>query len=264
MSAQSVLAGLRIVVTRARAQAAELGERLEALGAQVIYCPAIRIAAPDDQAPLRRAAAQLETFDWVVLTSANGVTALYEELERQDGAARLERVKVACVGPGTAQALQSHGVRVLTMPAEFVGAEIAHAIAAHIRSGERRVLLARGRGGNPDLPERLRALGAEVTEVESYRSIPDLENLNTVKMQLAAGAIDVITFTSPSTATYFVEGVGTLPENVALAAIGPVTAARMRELNLEPSVVAQDHTVPGLVQALAEFVAGRSDRRGRF
>ena len=257
------LAGRRIVVTRARQQAAELGAQLEALGAEVVYCPAIQVAAPSDPLPVQRAALELAEYDWVILTSANGVAALWGELERQRRTAQLRQVKVACVGPATAEALEAHGVLAQAMPAEFLGAEIAEVLAANIRAGERRILLARGRGGSSELPDRLRALGAELTEVELYRSVPDLENLNAVRDQMAAGVIDLVTFTSPSTVTYFVAGVGLLPDHVLLAAIGPVTAARMRELDLEPAVVAEEHTVPGLVQALSNYFADRSDRRGR-
>jgi uroporphyrinogen III methyltransferase/synthase len=259
-----VLLGRRIVITRARAQAEDLGRRLKELGAEVIFCPAIRIAAPVDAGPFQEAVAALDRFDWVVLTSVNGVGALHAELERQGKDLHvLAARRVACVGPATADALRRIGVQPQAMPEAFVGAEIATVLAERIRSGERRVLLARAAGGDPALPRRLRELGAELTEVESYRSVPDLEQVEQVRARLAQHTIDAITFTSPSAVTYFAAAVGELGADVVLAAIGPVTASRMHEVGLTPTVVAVDHTIPGLVQAVAQHFAEARGERGR-
>jgi uroporphyrinogen III methyltransferase/synthase len=248
------LAGKRIVVTRARAQAEDLGNQLAALGAEVIYCPAIRIAPPEDPMPFERAVHEISHFDWVVITSANGVAALVEEWQRQ-GAARegLATLRVACVGPATAEALRRAGIEPQAMPEKFVGAEIAAALAERIRRGERKVLLLRAAGGDPELPRRLRELGAEVREVESYRSVPDLENLSAVRADLEDRAIDVITFTSPSAATFFLEASGWTGAEAIVAAIGPVTAARLSELGVLPQIVADEHTAGGLAKAIADF-----------
>ncbi|MGH7466911.1 MAG: uroporphyrinogen-III synthase [Longimicrobiales bacterium] len=263
LSDRRSLSGRRIVITRARAQAEEMARQLTELGAEVIFCPAIRIADPQNASPFQHAVATLDRFDWVILTSVNGVRAILAELERQgSGAHALAQRRVACVGPTTAAALRHSGIIAQAMPDQFVGAEIATVLAHRIQAGEQRILLARGAGGNPALPERLRALGAQVTEVEAYRSLPDLEQLEQVRARLRERTIDVITFTSPSTVTYFEAGVGVLPPEVVLAAIGPVTAHRMRELGLIPAVVAPDHTVAGLVQALSSHFANRGDGIG--
>ncbi len=261
---RDVLAGRRVVVTRARAQASDLGDRLAKLGAEVLYCPAIRLAPPADAQPFQRAVQELDRFDWVVLTSVNGVAALLGELERQGrGALDLATKRVACVGPATAEALRARGVTPQAMPAEFVSAGIATVLDEWIRAGQRRVLLVRGAGGTPELPARLRDTGADLSEVEAYRSLPDRESLAGVRALLAERAVDLITFTSPSTVTYFVEAVGEIPERVLLAAIGPVTADRMRELGLAPDIVAPDHTIPGLVRAVSSFFAEQGLRRGQ-
>jgi uroporphyrinogen-III synthase len=254
-----VLAGRRIVVTRAREQAEDLGSQLAALGAHVIYCPAIRIAPPEDPTPFQQAVREISRFDWVVVTSVNGVAALVAEWQRQGYPRdKFSDVRMACVGPATAAALRDAGVEPQAMPDEFVGAEIAVTLAGRIRRGERTVLLARAAAGDPELPRRLRELGADVTEVESYRSVPDLENLPVVRAGLEAGTIDVVTFTSPSAATYFLEASGWDARSAVVAAIGPVTAARLRALGVRPEIVANEHTASGLVNAIAGFFADRS------
>src|SRR5262245_11806622 len=198
------LTGRRIVVTRSRAQAHDLGDRLTALGAHVIYCPAIRIAEPADPGPFRAAAAAIDTFDWLILTSTNGVRAFFDEVGTNQLPVDLQ---VACVGPATAAALREHGVEPAAMPDEFVGSEIAAVLAGRISRGTR-VLLARGAGGSRELPERLRVLGAQVFDVDSYRSVPDLENIGALQRELDAQAVDLITFTSPSTVSNLLEGLG--------------------------------------------------------
>ena len=256
------LSGRRIVVTRARAQARELGEQLEGLGAEVLYCPAIKIAEPSDSKPFTRAVGDIASYEWLILTSTNGVRAFFEELARQGGVQLPETVHVACVGPGTARALRTHGAEPSAIPEEFVGSAIAGVLAGRVRSGTR-VLLARGAGGNRELPEQLQKLGAEVTEVESYRSVPDLEKLGLLAQALKDRSVDLITFTSPSTVVYTVEGLGGLPGGVGLAAIGPVTEARMRELGLQAAVVAPEHSMPGLVAAITEYFAADKGETGK-
>lgn len=242
-----------VVVTRARHQAQDLGQQLEKLGARVIYCPAIRIAPPDDLAPFQAAVQQLDNFDWLILTSANGVTSLMEELKRQGKAMRLPaHLRVAAVGPATAAALQEHGVETAVVPEEFTSDRIADLVLA---AGPRaqRVLLSRGAGANPELPVRLRAAGADVVDVQSYRSVPDLSNLSEVDALLARGAIELITFTSPSTAEHLLRGLSGPLDQVRFAAIGPVTAQRLRELGRSADIVARDHTADGLVRAISDY-----------
>ena len=252
------LAGRTIVVTRARTQASELGLLLEERGATVVYSPVIRFAPPLDPVPFQRAVAQLTIYDWLVVTSANGVSALIAELTRQGGdPAVLRQMEIACVGPATAEALGAVGVRPAVVPEEFKGTEIAAALLSQVKH-DARVLMVRAKGADPELPRRLRQRLSSVDDVVAYRSVPDLENVDQVKRLLETDAVDAITFTSPSIVNYFVSAVGTIPQPVLLAAIGPVTASRMRELNLHPAVVAREHTALGLVDAICEHY-GRNE-----
>jgi uroporphyrinogen III methyltransferase / synthase len=247
------LTGRTIVVTRARHQAMELGDRLTKLGAQVVYCPALQIVPPENPAPFQGAIRQLASFDWLILTSANGVDALVQELNRQGIAVGvLKRLRVACVGPATASALRKHGIEAAAVPNEFTSDRIAELV---LEEGNRRprVLLTRAVGANPELPARLQAGGAEVVDVQSYRSAPDLDNIAQVDALLAQGEIDLITFTSASTAEYLFQGLGGALSTVRLAAIGPQTAQQLRELGLAADVVAQDHTADGLVRAITAY-----------
>jgi uroporphyrinogen III methyltransferase/synthase len=249
------------VVTRARHQARDLGQQLEGLGARVIYCPAIRITAPEDPAPFQAAVQQLATFDWLILTSANGVEALVEELNRQDKSTRMPtHLRVACVGPATADALKQHGIETAAVPGEFTSDHIADLV---LESATRapRVLLARAAGANAELPARLRAAGADVVDVQSYRSVPDLDNLAEVDAQLRRGAIDLVTFTSPSTAEHLLRGLSGALDRVTFAAIGPMTAQRLRELGLRAHIVAQDHTADGLVRAISDYYTSAEHER---
>jgi uroporphyrinogen III methyltransferase/synthase len=255
------LSGRRIAVTRARTQARELGERLAGEGAEVVYCPAIRFAEPANAQPFEDAVRALDSYDWLVLTSTNGVRVFFEELTRAGGRALPNGLRVACVGSATAAALRERGAEPAAVPDEYTGAEVARAIAGTVNPGTR-VLIVRAAGGGYELPELLRALGAEVTDVESYQSVPDLANLGELRRELEAGRIDLITFTSPSTAAFLVEGLGTVPTGVGFAAIGPVTAARMHELGMEPSLVAPEHSIPGLVAAIVSYFASGNTEKG--
>ncbi|MEX2283522.1 MAG: uroporphyrinogen-III synthase [Gemmatimonadota bacterium] len=253
------LAGKRIVVTRSRRQASELGDRLEACGATVIYCPSIRVTAPVDATAFEQALRNIESYDWLILTSTNGVEAFAAELKqqgRQPG--HLTGMKFACVGPATAGALTQFGIKPDVIPEEFKSSEIASALAGKVAAGCR-ILLMRAAGADPELPGHLQSLSATVDDVVAYRSVPDLENVEEVKRLLETDEIDAITFTSPSTVSYFVDAVGRLPARVVLSAIGPVTAARIREHGLVPAIVASEHTMSGLVEAISNHFVIRNE-----
>ncbi len=254
------LAGRRVVVTRPRPQASQFREWLEAQGAEAVSFPAIRIVPPPDPTPLARAAADVRSFDWLVFTSVNGVERFWGALEAAGlGAGALAGARVAAIGPATAAALRERGVRVDVVPERYVAESVVDALAAAGNLRARRVLLPRAAGAREVLPERLTQLGALVTEVEAYRAVADSGQTTDLRERLASGTIDAVTFTSSSTVRSFVEAVGCELGGAAVACIGPVTAATARELGLPVTVVAAEHTIPGLEAALLELF-GRGAR----
>lgn len=259
------LAGRRIAITRPREQADDLAQRLEALGAHVLMLPAIRIAPIEDSAPLDAAIARLSEYDWLVFTSVNGVRAFGERLAAtghswdQRGLAH-----VAAIGPATARALERVGVPVALTPDEYVAEGILEGLG--MVAGQR-LLLARADIARRTLADGLRLRGAEVDEVAAYRTIPQPVAPKLIARALGDSddqRVDAITFTSSSTALGLLQGlaaVGREPREalrgVALAAIGPITAATLREHGLEPAIVAEEYTIPGLTTALADYFSGR-------
>lgn len=260
------LTGLRIVVTRARRQSASLAERLEDLGADVVEMPVIEIAGPDSWAELDQSIRLLAEgfFKWVVFTSGNSVEKLFERIDHARLDARaFGRSKVAAVGGTTAALLAHHGIRADLVPPKFTAAAVAEALGR----GTGRVLLPRVQGAPSDVVDALSAAGWSVREVAAYRNLPagrDTPGASAV----ARGLFDVVTFTSASTVRNFVAVAGR-PErlgleaggsgNRAVACIGPVTASAAAEAGLRVDVVAEEHSVPGLVAALVDRFGRAAD-----
>lgn len=237
------LFGRRIVVTRARTQVGGLADRLRALGAEVVAAPVIEVGDPDDGgAALRAAVDRLaeRAFDWVVLTSANGVERLFAELR---DARALGGVRVAAVGPGTAKVLARFGVVADLVPDVAVGEHLVSAMGA----GPGSVLLIRPEVARDVVPRDLRAAGFAVEEVAAYRTnavIPDDET------RAAIAAADAVTFTSSSTVDNLLDAVGTDRLPPVLASIGPITTASLQARGVDATVEAAPHTIAGLVDAL--------------
>ena len=235
------LFGRRIVVTRAREQASELVDRLHQMGAETMEVPAIVVAGPEDGGTaLRDAARRVRTFDWVVFTSVNAVDRFCAELTDARG---FGDVRVAAIGPGTAAGLARFGVRADLMPERFVG----EAVAESFPTGSGRVLLPRAAVARDVLPDELRAKGWEVEIVEAYRTLRAQPGTAALA---EAGKADAITFTSSSTVTNYLEVAGLNGVPPVVVCIGPITADTARANGLQVDVVADDHTIDGLVQAL--------------
>ncbi len=248
------LTGTRVVVTRARAQAPALVSALAEAGAEVIELPVIAIAdPPDGGAALRAEAARADTFDWVVLTSANAVDRFVGLL--RDGRA-LGRARLAVVGAATAQALAKYHLVADLIPGEETAEGLVHAMAAPPGDGgSRRVLFPRAAGARDVVAPGLRRKGWEVTKVDAYRTVAagDAEGIGEGELD-AASAADVITFTSPSTVTCYLQLAGSRAAPPVVACIGPVTADAARRAGLHVDVVAAEHSADGLVAALSAYL----------
>jgi uroporphyrinogen III methyltransferase/synthase len=243
------LFGQTVVVTRPEGQASVLAEQLRAQGAEVVVLPVIEIEDPaDGGTALAEALAHVHDYDWLVLTSANGARRVLDALP---DARALGGVSVAAIGPGTAAALAEGNIQADLVPDKYVAEGLLDAFPDP-PDGPGRILLARAAVARDTLPEGLRAAGWEVDVVEAYRTIPAAPSPDLLD---AAGAADVVTFTSSSTVTRFLEVAGADRVPPLVACIGPITAATAREAGLEVDVEADEHTVPGLVAALVAHVA---------
>lgn len=252
--ATSPLAGLRVVVTRSEDRADGLVERLRALGAEPIIYPTIAFAPPEDCGPLDAALQRLSSggYDWLILTSVTAVQVVAQRLPPVARHASAAAFAVAAVGPTTAAAcVELLGMTPAVMPEQFIGEALAEALGD--RRGQR-VLLANADIARPALEEQLRAAGALVERVIAYHTVPASGGDVDMPALLAAGAVDVITFTSGSTARYFVQRIGPAALEAArrtvIACIGPATAAVARQSGLPPALVAEVFTEEGLVAAL--------------
>ena len=257
------LSGRRVLVTRAREQSAELVDRLVDLGAEPVEAPTIRIAPPDDFGPLDAACAGAGSFDWIVFTSVNGVDAFLGRLLAGPRDIRaLGGVRLCAIGPATAGRLRRHGLKVDVMPAEHRAEAVFDALRQAGRLAGARVLLARADIAREMLADALRAAGAEVTEATAYRTVrADGWNGPELRSLIRDQPVDVVTFTSASTARNFAEilGAETAAELLAttlVASIGPVTAAAAAELGIETRIMPAAYTIPALVDAIADHFAG--------
>jgi uroporphyrinogen III methyltransferase / synthase len=257
--ASQPLAGRRIVVTRAREQAGDLVQALEALGAEVVTAPAIRIEPLADLEPLRVALANLGRYRWVVFTSQNSVQVVFEKLPAWGHTSRhLAKARVAAIGPATGDALSARGVTADVLPDGYVAESLVEAIASQGDLHGARVLIPQAEIARNTLAEGLRKLGAEVDVIPVYRTVPALGDGAALARELLAGRIDAITFTSSSTVHSFVQSVGAEAASCGryrAAVIGPITAATAREYGLPVAIEAVEHTAAGLVDALARHFA---------
>jgi uroporphyrinogen III methyltransferase/synthase len=253
------LEGRRVLVTRARHQAAALAEPLAALGAEVLIAPVIATADPDDWGPVDAAIANLASYDWIVLTSTNAVERFASRMgERGVPVTELASARVAVVGSATAQRLLDYGISAALVPDDFRAEGLVEAFVALGAGPGWRVLLPRAASARELLPDALREAGASVDVVPVYRTVPAQPD-PVVIGHLGAGDVDVVTFTSPSTARHFVAwaqaaglGAESTIHRITAASIGPVTTEALRSLGYRVVIEAAPSTMAGLVEAILE------------
>ncbi len=253
------LLGTRVLVTRPRHQAQSLMALLGELGAGVLVQPAIQIDPPDDWEPVDRVLDRLDHFEWVVFSSVNGVRSLIDRLLATRDLRALGSVKLAAIGPSTAEELGRYHLRADLVPDEYRAESLAEALARHC-TAKTRVLLVRASRGRETLSEELAAAGCDVEQVVVYSSRdvekPDPE----IARLLAEGQIDWVTVTSSAIARSLVAMFGDALDKSNLAAISPVTSGTLRELGQSVAVEAGQYTVAGLVEVL---VGAERERRTR-
>ncbi len=262
------LFGRRVLVTRARAQAGELSRELEALGAEVFEFPTIEIRPPEDFGPLDAAIRDLDSFDWLVFTSVNGVEAFLERLgcHGLDLRAIPRRAKVAAIGPATAQRVEKAGLRVEVTPEEYRAEALIGVLKDDSIEGKK-VLIPRAKVAREILPEKLREAGAEVAVPPAYESVPSGEGKERLEGLLENGEIDCVTFTASSTVENFIRAfdekeAGRLLLRARVACIGPVTADTARGHDIRVDAEATEYTIKGLVSAVANLLAADMVEKG--
>ncbi len=267
MPSTSALAGRRVVITRAPEQNEELARELEARGARAMTLPLVRFAEPSDFRALDAAIAELESFDWLIFTSANAVRFFLGRCRKLGRWPAVSRPRLAVVGAATRSVLEGEGLRAERMPATFGGAALAAELARFV--GGKRVLLPRSDRAGQELPAQLRAAGAAVTDVEAYRTA-EPETLDSAILEaMHRGEADAIAFFSPSAFEHLARALGDgvmlrmADAGVAFAAVGPTTAAAIRAAGLPVAAEPATATSMALVDALESYFAGRGDRDRR-
>ena len=250
------LLGKSVLITRPAAQAEEFAELLRAEGAEPVIFPLIHIVPLEDEGLLQDVISRLDSFDWLFFTSANGVRIAEPYL----GAALSpsatpvkQRVKVAAVGPRTAQVCRELGFEIAFIPDEYAVEAIVEQFPEDVEG--KRILLLRAREGNPALPNGLRARGAIVEDIPIYSAEPVDADPAQLREMLGEKKVDVVTLMSSSTARSLVSLLGkdasAILQGVCVACLGHVTAQTYRELTgRTPDVQAGVYTMQGLIQAL--------------
>ena len=262
-SKQRPLSGVRVLVGRARHQASALSSALRDAGAEVIEIPFIEIRKPRSYKPLDEALRQLHSYDWLILTSVNGVETVWERLNKLglDGH-KPRQLKIAAIGPATKRAIEGRGFKVNVVPQQYIAESVVESLRARVKG--KRVLLARAKIARDVIPEELRKAGAHVDVVDAYETvIPRSVRSRLNAVLKSKGRPHVITFTSSSTVKNFVALLNLQSkhgpskkilfrefDNIRFASIGPITSGSLRELGFGVHIEASEYTIQGLVAAI--------------
>lgn len=255
------LQGKKILVTRAVQQASKLTTLLKKEGAIVFQVPAIKIVRNSGNiAHFERAMQRIADYDWLILTSANSVQ-IVDELLRKNGIGweLFQGLRIACIGSATAQKVKDRGGTVDVVPSRFQAEALMEELQRIGVEGQN-MLLPRAEGARPVLPVGLANLGATVHEIHIYRSQLPSSSREKLRQMLESEEMDFITFTSSSTVRNFLEIAASFVAKLdfnrtRIACIGPITAATLKEFGLPVHIEAKEFTMPGLVDALCEYVS---------
>jgi len=263
---QKPLFGKGIVITRPQRQADDLARLLISEGAYPISFPTIKIVPPANWHGLDEAIDKLTTYNWLIFTSANGVQFFFERLREKNKDIRdLKGIKICCIGPATARQIEDKGIKVDLVPEQFIAEGILQSFAAMDLKG-RKILIPRAAKARDVLPEGLKKFGASVDVVAAYQTVNSGKKKEDLAVLISDNKVDVLTFTSSSTVTNFVEIMGRdfpLPAHVDVACIGPVTADTAKKAGFKIDISHEEYTMEGLVQSLVEHVKNKSSRTGK-
>jgi uroporphyrinogen III methyltransferase/synthase len=252
------LFGKRVVVTRSRDQASAFAEMLIDRGATTIEFPTIDVVPPASWDELDRAINAIETYNWVIFTSANAVSFFMDRLRGLGKDLRmLKGVNICTVGPKTAESLESYGLRADLIPTEFKAEGVLAALGGVKVKGQK-ILIPRAKVARELIPDRLRELGAEVMVATAYENVKPAADVERAKKLFEEKKIAAVTFTSSSTVHNFIEILGqkgykSLLDGVAVACIGPVTAKTAEEYGMKTDIMPKEYTIPALVDAMVEY-----------
>jgi uroporphyrinogen-III synthase len=257
-SKQKPLRGTRVLVGRARHQASALSAGLRKLGAEVVEIPFIEIHPARSYKCFDAALRRISGYEWLILTSVNGVDALASRLKRLKIKPRkLSHLRIAAIGPSTREAAKKLGLKVTIVPKQYVAESVVESLRGKVEG--RRVLLARAKVARDVIPREVRKMDARVDVVEAYETVVPASSKKELRLLMADPKCrpHVITFTSSSTVRNFVKllgGRGRPPctdiEGIRFASIGPITSATLRELGLPVHIEAKEYTIPGVIEAI--------------
>jgi uroporphyrinogen-III synthase len=259
------LSGIRVLVGRARHQASALSSGLRALGADVIEIPFIEIRKPHSYKPLDTALKNIAKYDWLILTSVNGVDAIADRIRNlhlDRGA--LRHLQVAAIGPATRTRIEALGFKVAVVPKRYVAESVVESLRGKVEG--RHALLARAKVARDVIPRELHKMGAKVDAVEAYETAIPVSSRKLLHQVInnPERRPHIVTFTSSSTVRNFVGLIGrgspyTNLDGIRFASIGPITSATMRELGLPLHIEAKEYTITGLLKA----IQAKSTRTGQ-
>lgn len=267
MMSAKPLEGKRILITRAKAQAANFANQIRALGGIPVVIPLIKIHHPTDRTPLVEAVNDMRSFDWLVFTSQNGVKAFFSIVHTEKIPSEwLDNMKIAVVGEKTREPVEVQGFDAHVIPAgDYTAEALADELLKHVKRGER-VLFPKGNLARDVLPDSLRQRGIHVEDVVAYETGMNEEAQADLATEVTSERLDVIAFTSPSTVNHFVTLLDSVDwrskiNQTCLAAIGPITERAMHKHGLTPNVVANLNTTEGLLQEVVQFLNNEEESK---
>lgn len=259
------LAGKLILITRPETASGAFSELLRKSGAETFEIPAVAIEPLEDYGALREALAEIESYHWIVFTSANAVSFFFHEIQKLNFLMRrLEGLKIAAIGPATSRELEVHGLTTDLLTSDSRAEGLVRSFSEYCgleAFSKMRVLLPRAETARETFPEAMRRRGSEVSDVPVYRTTAPKIDFGDLEQRLAGRRPDVATFTSSSAARNFFRSTASAgrPDflrGVRIAAIGPVTAATLKQLGVETHIMPERYTIPDLTQAIIEYFMG--------